>query len=372
MSRVTNERLQELLDDLDFESWLDAEGVEYKVTHGRSGTQLNVKCCPVCGSNGWKVYLGADTGLGNCFAGDHPPGENFNKFKFVRAHLGTASARETIGAIEAFVRGSVWRPRRVASAPPPKPEHPPELPPSLPLPIKGRNLKYLIERDIDLTTAEAFGLRYCHSGRFNYEWQGKPAWQDYSQRIIVPVFGLDGAFVGFQGRDITGTKDKKYLFPPMFASTGQLLYNAHAARGAARIVVGEGVFDVMAIAQAVRGDPTLGDMVPVGTFGKHLSNRIDGNDQMAQLIELRRLGLKEVVMMWDAEPAALEAAIEAGNQIRTLGLTARIALLPAGRDPNEVPAEEVRRAICAAPALTAMSEVRLRLHISSMVGKREV
>lgn len=304
----------------------------------------------------------------NCFAGDHPPGENFNKYKFIRAHLGTGSARETIGVIEAFVRGSVWRPKRAASAPPPKPEHPPELPLSLPLPIKGRNLKYLIERDIDLATAEAFGLRYCHAGRFHYTWQGKPQWQDYSQRIIIPVFALDGTLVGFQGRDITGTKDRKYLFPPMFASTGQLLYNAHAARGASRIVVGEGAFDVMAIAQALRGDATLGDMVPVGTFGKNLSSRVEGDDQIAQLIELRRLGLKEVVMMWDAEPSALTAAIDAGNAIRRLGLVARIATLPAGCDPNEVPHEVVKAAISAAAVLTPMTEVSLRMSIRRMVA----
>lgn len=44
MSR--NEELQEALETIDMESWLDREGVKYKVTRGSRGTQLNIKECP--------------------------------------------------------------------------------------------------------------------------------------------------------------------------------------------------------------------------------------------------------------------------------------------------------------------------------------
>lgn len=67
---MRNNDLSELLDELDIESWLDSQGVDYKTARGRSGTQLNVKVCPVCGNSDHKVYLNAETGLGNCLSGD--------------------------------------------------------------------------------------------------------------------------------------------------------------------------------------------------------------------------------------------------------------------------------------------------------------
>ena len=40
MSR--NEELQEALETIDMEAWLDREGIDYKVTRGSRGVQLNV------------------------------------------------------------------------------------------------------------------------------------------------------------------------------------------------------------------------------------------------------------------------------------------------------------------------------------------
>ena len=60
-----NKELEEALDRIDMEAWLDAEGIDYKITRGSRGTQINVKECPCCGNSNWKVYLNADNGLGN-------------------------------------------------------------------------------------------------------------------------------------------------------------------------------------------------------------------------------------------------------------------------------------------------------------------
>lgn len=365
MTEVRTE-LAELLDNFDIESWLDTEGIEYKVTHGRSGTQLNVKCCPVCGNNKSKVYLNAETGLGSCFAGDHPPGENYNKIKFVQAHLGTASAREAILAIKAFVEGSVWQPKREHSEPSHRVQAEVNMPISVAIPINGHNLKYLADRNIDIRTAEHFGLRYCGKGRYEYVWQGKQSWQDYSGRILIPICDINGKQFSFQGRDITGTKERKYLFPPMAATTGQSLYNAHRAKGVSRVVVGEGAFDVMAIWQAIRDVPALSDIVPVATFGKKLTESVDGQDQVSQFIELRRLGLKEVTFMWDSEPRALLSALDAAAILRKLGLTVKLAVLPSGCDPNEVDAEIVRKALTTAFAVTLPVELKLRLRLNAI------
>jgi DNA primase len=38
-----NKELEEALDRIDMEAWLDAEGIDYKITRGSRGTQINVK-----------------------------------------------------------------------------------------------------------------------------------------------------------------------------------------------------------------------------------------------------------------------------------------------------------------------------------------
>jgi len=65
--------IKELLTELDFEQWLDTEGIIYR-RGGVSarGREINIKECPVCGSSGWKVYFNLTNNVGKCFAGDHP------------------------------------------------------------------------------------------------------------------------------------------------------------------------------------------------------------------------------------------------------------------------------------------------------------
>ena len=52
--------LQEKLDAIDLEPFLDNEGVRYKTTAGRS-TNLNLQCCPECGDRRWRTYVNAES-----------------------------------------------------------------------------------------------------------------------------------------------------------------------------------------------------------------------------------------------------------------------------------------------------------------------
>lgn len=352
-----NAELQESLDTLDIEAWLDREGVRYKQARGASGRQLNVKECPCCGNSNYKVYLNADTGLGNCFAGDCE--EKFNKWKFISRYLGVSN-REAIEHIKQVAKEQGWRPpKRLSAAVNLSGEL--KLPNSLPLPINGRNLKYLENRNITGDIARYFHLRFCLRGTFDYrDERGRPMQQDYSNRIIIPVFDLEGELVSFQGRDITGEAEKKYLFPPGFASTGTHLYNGHNAVGAERIVIGEGVFDVAATKIAMDGEMALRDVVPVGSFGKHLSVG-DDDSQLGKIMLLREKGLKQVTLMWDGEDRAIDDAIQAGLLLHKCGIQTRIAVLPKDKDPNEVPASVVRAAFWRAEVVNASIAARLRL-----------
>lgn len=355
--RGGSDELQEVLATIDIEAWMDREGVRYRPTRGSRGAQLNVKECPVCGNSNYKVYINANTGLGNCFHGDCET--KFNKWKFITASLGLPT-RDSIDHVKMVAREQGWRPPRKAAAVTIA-RGDLSLPESVALPHAGRNLRYLDNRNITGDIAAYFELRMSVRGVFDYIGDdGEPMSQDYANRVIIPIFDLEGKLVSFQGRDITGLADKKYLFPPGFASTGEHLFNGHNAIGAEHIVIGEGVFDVAAIKAALDEDMTLRDVVPVGSFGKHLSIGAE-TSQLAKLMQLREYGLKTITIMWDGELRALQDAIKTALMLKSVGFVARVAILPKDKDPNEVAALEVRNAFYRAEVVTPALATKLLL-----------
>lgn len=355
--RARNDELDEAIGKLDIEQWLDYQGIEYRKTRGSRGEQLNIKECPCCGDRRYKVYINAETGLGNCFDGDCQ--KTFCKWTFIKAHMPEASHAQLIEHIKDMASQQGWRPKRhVETAVNLNTQL--VLPDSIALPHQGRNMKYLDNRGITGGVAQYFHLRYSHAGVFKYEQDGKRRIQDYSRRIIIPVFDLAGDLVSFQGRDITGEAAKKYLFPPGFASTGSILYNGHNAIRAKHVVVGEGVFDVAAIKIAFMGNQALRQVEPVGSFGKHLSGGSD-DSQIAKLSELRENGLEAVTFMWDGESRAILDAIDAALEVRRLGLLTRVAILPKDKDPNEVPAAVVRETFLKAERVDKLTAAKLKL-----------
>lgn len=334
--------LSDILDRIDIEYWLDREGYEYRITRGKSGVQLNVKECPACGNTNWKVYLNQETGLGNCFHGDCEA--KFTKWSFIKHGLGNISNREVFEHVEHVAAEQGWRPKKKIVAKATRGEGQLKLPKSFDLPIKGKNLKYLEDRGITLDTCRTFGLKFSLKGWFEYIGpDGDKKYQSYKNRILIPVKDLNGRLVSFQGRDITGTAEKKYLFPPGFASTGTYLYNGHNAYGYVDVVMGEGAFDVMAIHQAFQEDPVLCNVAAIGSFGKHVSEGGD-TSQMHELLKLKEAGMQSLTLMWDGEKAAILDAIEASMKISSYGIKTRLAILPEGKDPNEVSPETVRKA----------------------------
>lgn len=348
--------LTEALDRIDMASYFDDQGIDYRETHGSRGPQINVKECPSCGNTNWKVYLNAENALGNCFVCD----TKFNRFTFIRAHLDLDSSK-TVAHIFQVAKDMGWRPPRKSTVAVSKVSKTLKMPHSFPLPINGKNLAYLHNRGINLDVAQYMHLSFCQKGLFAYtDDYGNRKFQDFSNRILIPIFDLDGELISFQGRDITGTAEKKYLFPSGFASTGTTLYNAHNVHKTERVLVGEGVFDVAALKMAVDGDMDLRDVVPIGTFGKHLSYG-NADSQLAKFMELQERGVREVTIAWDGEVKATDDAIEAGNMLRGIGFKVRIAMLPDGKDPNEITADAMRSAFWKATPLDAGSAIKLRM-----------
>jgi len=359
MSRLSSEELDELLERVDIEDFLAFLNVDYKTTRGRSGVQLNLRECPRCGGRDWKVYLNAETGLGTCFHGACVGEPGFNKFSYAFNLFGQ-DYKATIAELKNYAQSTGWRPK-VKTRPVDEVTTDVNLPPCFDLPIKGKTLKYLSDRGFTPETAEFFRWKFCKEGGYSYTMAGEKKIQDYTNRVVIPVYDIEGKLVTFQGRSIEPNPLRKYIFPPGLPGAGRYIYNANNAVGFSKVVMGEGALDVAAIKQAFDEDPTFRDIAPIGSFGKSLSMAESGgdNDQLSDLKKLKAAGLQEITMMWDGEPSTIQAAVKAALELRRYGFKVRVAELPLNCDPNEVAPAVVREAFIRSVEVTTISAIKL-------------
>lgn len=359
---VADPQVDAALEKIDLENYLDREGIGYRFSSGTRGQQLVLDECPFCGEGGGKTYVGLKTGLGNCFHGSC--GEKFNKRKLMRKISGLAG-KAFDDYVKAVAEEMGWMPKKVrpevimAELKLPKPMDA--------LPHMGRQLAYLARRGVTPESSQWFHLGYCHDKAWwGYKLDdGTEKWVNYARRVIIPIFDLDGTLVSFQGRDTTGEKEPKYLFPVGYAVAGRHLYNGNAFEDGVHThaVVGEGAFDAIAIHQAVTSDPGCRSMLALATFGMHLSG--GENSQLDRFARLRDRGLTTVTLMWDGEGRAIAGSVKAGLLLIGLGLQVRIATLPEGYDPAQgpdgapTPPELVRKAIFEAVPLTKLNAIKI-------------
>lgn len=353
--------------ELDMEFFFERESLAYKIGRGSSGMQINAKHCPACGDSRWRTYFGLESGRGNCFVCNEP----FSKVKFLHLHFDhNGDWRETSRVAAELLKEQGWRPKRMASAAVDVGEV--RLPYSHELPLEtGENLAYLENRGITGDYAKYFHLRWCEVGFWLYRHEsGELRKQTFNDRVIIPVFDLDGTLVTYQGRDISGRSEnkelefpvQKYLFPKTLPGTGRFLLNGQNVHLTKDVAMGEGAFDVIAMKIAFDEEVALRHVVPVGSFGKHLSyGSLDGNDQLGRFLKLKATGVERVTIMWDGEEKALVSALDAAKLLTSLGFVVRIALLPPGKDPNEVSAEVVRKAFFEARTWSPKIDLQWRL-----------
>jgi DNA primase len=169
--------------------------------------------------------------------------------------------------------------------------------------------------------------------------------------------------VSFQGRDVTGTHDKKVLFPPGFASTGRYFLNSHNAIFASEVVIGEGAFDAMSLKQALEKDSRFSAVVALASFGKNISMGGE-NDQLTQLFQLKSKRLKQITIFWDGEKAAIKAAVDTALALKKFGFNVKVAMPPKGLDPNEMTADQICFAYSNATEISKSSALSLLTKLS--------
>ena len=175
----------------------------------------------------------------------------------------------------------------------------------------------------------------------------------FRHRLMFPISDPHGRIVAFSGRILpplpneerTGDPPAKYVNSPEspLYRKGELLFGLHEARVELRrrdaAVVCEGNFDVISVSQA--GFANV--VAPLGTAFTP-----------AQAKLLRRY-VSSVILLFDADAAGRKAVRAAQPLLAEAGLSARVAVLPPGEDPDSFlrakGAEALQRVLDGAPSV---------------------
>ncbi|WP_019645626.1 DNA primase [Novispirillum itersonii] len=162
----------------------------------------------------------------------------------------------------------------------------------------------------------------------------------FRERVMFPITDRRGRVIAFGARTL-GDGQPKYLNSPETPvfHKGQVLFNLAQAREPAgkanEVVVAEGYMDVIALTRG--GIPQA--VAPLGTALTE-----------TQIEELWKLA-EEPILCFDGDNAGQRAAARAAERALTVlkpGRSLRFALLPGGRDPDEILRDEGPQALRAA------------------------
>ncbi len=159
--------------------------------------------------------------------------------------------------------------------------------------------------------------------------KGKKPYDTFRNRIMYPIRDPRGRCIAFGGRAMDPNDNAKYLNSPEteLFDKGRSLYNQGPARQAAGkgqpLIVAEGYMDVIALAEAGFG----ASVAPLGTaITEH------------QLHLLWRISDEPIIAL-DGDSAGLRAAMRAVDLALPLleaGKSLRFALMPEGKDPDDL------------------------------------
>ena len=163
------------------------------------------------------------------------------------------------------------------------------------------------------------------SGLINID--GINTYDAFTDRIMIPLYNLEGKIVGFSGR-IYKTTDKKIGKYKNTKETeifkkGELLYNYHRAKEYAResktVIIMEGYMDLFRAYQ-------------VGVKNVVVSMGTAVTKEQANL--LKRIATN-IILCFDGDSAGEKATYSCSNELIKLGITPKIVRLPDNLDPDE-------------------------------------
>ncbi len=169
----------------------------------------------------------------------------------------------------------------------------------------------LTNKNYNLTTLNQLGLSNGEHDAF-------------INRIVFPLYDIQGRIVGFSGRIYEKSNLNKYLNTketPIFKK-GMTIYHYHVAKEEARvknsIIVMEGFMDVIRAS-------SIGYRNTVALMGTAMTS------EQANL--LKRLS-NNIILCFDGDNAGCKATLANGNQLEELGLAPKVIALPKEDDPD--------------------------------------
>ena len=147
----------------------------------------------------------------------------------------------------------------------------------------------------------------------------------YYNRIMFPLFNLEGKIVGFSGRVYDQNTNFKYINTKEteIFKKGENLYNYHIAKNVARnqgtIIVVEGFMDVIRLYK-------IGIENVVATMGTNVTKE--------QLLLIKKMA-KEIILMFDGDSDGKKAAFQVSTELTNSGIDPKIVILEDNLDPDE-------------------------------------
>ena len=171
--------------------------------------------------------------------------------------------------------------------------------------------KLLTSKNYDLATLNRIGLTSDNHDIYN-------------NRIMFPLYDINGRVVGFSGRRYDDIKDNKYVNTketPIFKK-GEMLYHYHIAREECRIkksvIVMEGFMDVIRAS-------TIGIKNTIALMGTALTKE--------QINLIKRLS-NNIILCLDGDDPGVNATISIGNHLLDEGIEVKVVPLPKEDDPD--------------------------------------
>ena len=147
----------------------------------------------------------------------------------------------------------------------------------------------------------------------------------FYERIMFPLYDLDGNPVAYSGRIYNRQDNSKYFntIETEIFKKGELLYNYHRAKDEARrknkVLIMEGFMDVIRAY-------TIGVKNVVATMGTAVT------EDQANLI--KRMA-KEIILCFDGDEAGAKATMSCSNELLKIGVTPKVIRLEDNLDPDE-------------------------------------
>ncbi len=147
----------------------------------------------------------------------------------------------------------------------------------------------------------------------------------YCDRIMFPLWDLEGKTVGFSGRIYAGNDPSKYINTreTEIFQKRRLIYNYHNAKEECRhkdtVIIMEGFMDVIRAY-------TIGVKNVVATMGTAVTKE--------QVAIIRKMA-KNIILCFDGDAAGEHATIACSEELQKIGIIPKVLVLDNGLDPDD-------------------------------------